>query len=140
MRIIERRTFTFVLINLQMLQWRTFESSYCCHRTQIIWLASIYWVIWHYVYVFPCWWWYYLSPANRLRDFIIIIGPHAGMSKKCGSTRNDMATVMKKTFQCEPKAIGVSLKMEIQTLLWTKTAARKLGLSETLGGVSRSNT
>ena len=32
----------------------------------------------------------------------------------CGSTRNDMAKVMKKTFQCEPKAIGVRLQIEIK--------------------------
>ena len=47
-------------------------------------------------------------------DFTISVGPHAGMFKRCGSSHNDMSNVKKKTFQCESKAIGVTLMITVK--------------------------
>ena len=81
---------------------------------------------WYFIIftVFPCWWWYYLSPADRLRGFNITV-LNAGIYKRCGATGNEMSKVTKKTFQCEPKTIGVTVQIAIK-------GTRTLNLCEVL--------
>ena len=39
------------------------------------------------------------------------------MFKRCGSFRNDMSKLKKKTFHCEPEAVGVMLKIALKGTL-----------------------
>ena len=51
--------------------------------------------------------------GNRLKNFTIIVGPHNGKYKTCGSARNNMITGETTAYTCDANAQGNSLKIQI---------------------------